>query len=315
MPSWQNRVLSMFIRSRVKRRPINDEAKAVARVRARLENPPKFLIPIIPPNISIREVNENGIRGEWLEHKENSSSDILIYYLHGGGYVACSPKTHRTFTIALTLATKAKIFALDYRLAPEHRFPAALEDSLNAYRKLLSDGADPNKIIIGGDSAGGGLTLATLIALRDAGDPLPAAAICLSPWTDLAATGQSIITNTKRDVMFYGEAIGRGAKVYLGDAHPENPLASPLYADFTGLPPMLIYVSNSEVLLDDSVRLAERAKQNGVMIDLQVWNGLPHVWPIFVRFLPEARQAIGQMASFIKERTEASVKKEARAGA
>jgi len=301
MPSWQNRLLALFIKAKVKRRPINDEAKAVARVRARLENPPKYMRQPIPAGIKVRQVDENGVRGEWLELEKSSNESSTLFYLHGGGYVACSPRTHRPLTSALSLAAGVKTFSVDYRLAPEHRFPTAVEDAVKAYRWLIAGGLNPKQIVIAGDSAGGGLTLATLVALRDAEEPLPAAAICLSPWTDLAATGPSLVTNNRRDVMFYGDGIKRAARVYLGETSPDNPLASPLYADLTGLPPLLIYASNSEVLLDDSVRLAERAKQCGVKVDLQIWDGLPHVWPIFVHFLPEARESVKQMAAFINQ--------------
>lgn len=298
MPSWQARAISTFIRLTIKRRPEGNEAEMVKYLRSKLELS-QFLRSLITQPVDARPVSDGLVKGEWLQLTNNPRQ--TVYYLHGGGYVACSPRTHRPFTSALSRAANARVFALDYRLAPEHRFPAAVEDAVAGYRWLLDQGVDPQEIVIGGDSAGGGLTVATLIALRDAGEPLPRAAFVLSPWTDLAVTGRSIEANDKRDPMFYGEAIRRVAPIYFGDASPRDPLVSPIYADLSNLPPLLIYVSDTEVLLDDSTRLAERARQCGVNVDLRVWSNLPHVWPIFVAFkLPESFRALGEIAEFIQ---------------
>ncbi len=260
----------------------------------------QFIRSLIAQRVDTLPVSDGSVKGEWVQ-----LTDVMqhtVYYLHGGAYVACSPATHRTFTTALAHAANARVFALDYRLAPEHRFPAAVEDAVAGYRWLLDQGVDPKNIVIGGDSAGGGLAVATLVALRDEGEPLPRAAFLLSPWTDLAATGRTIETNDENDSMFYGEAVRRMAPAYLGDASPHDPLASPLYADLSNLPPLLIYASSAEVLLDDSLRLDERAKQFGVSVDLRVWENLPHVWPIAVAFnLPESHKAVGEIAQFIQE--------------
>lgn len=299
MPSWQARVVSKFIRLVMKRRPEGGEAVVVDYLRSKLELS-QFLRSLITPRVNARPVNEGLVKGEWLQLTGDPQQ--TVYYLHGGGYVACSPKTHRPFTAALSRAANAKVFALDYRLAPEHRFPAAVEDAVAGYRWLLGQGIDPQDIVIGGDSAGGGLTLATLVALRNGGERLPRAAFVLSPWTDLAVTGRSIGANDESDPMFYGDSIRWMAPVYVGDASPRDSLVSPLYADLSKLPPLLIYVSDTEVLLDDSIRLAERARQYGVSVDLRVWNDLPHVWPIFVAFkLPESFQALGEIAQFIQQ--------------
>lgn len=304
MPSWQARLFSKFLRLMVKRglhRDGMDEAEAVRRIRRALE-PSSFLRPRLPQAVKVEPVDSVAVKGEWVTWAD--SPERTIYYLHGGGYVACSPATHRSFTAYLSRAANAKVFALAYRRAPEHKFPAALEDAVRGYRLLLETGEAAKRIIIGGDSAGGGLTLATLIALRDRGLPLPGGAFCLSPWTDLAATGGSLITNEKKDPMLTGIGMKEFAAVYYGETPPTDPLVSPLYGDLIGLPPLLIYVSNTEVLLDDSVRFAARAKKHGVNADLRVWNELPHVWPVFIAFkLPEARQAIGEIAEFIKKQT------------
>jgi epsilon-lactone hydrolase len=281
----------------VKRRAIGDESEIVRLVRSKLDS--SFLPrPSLPSAVKVTSVRNDGVCGEWIEW--NSEPDTTIYYLHGGGYIACSPATHRPLTAALSRSAKSRVFALDYRLAPEHRYPAAIEDAVNGYLWLVKNGISPDSIVIGGDSAGGGLTMATLLSLRDAGHSLPRAAFCFSPWTDLAATGKTLITNNDSDSMFYGASIGKAAPIYLGNNSPADPLASPIYADLSNLPPLLIYASSSEVLLDDSVRLAERAKRYGVDVDLRIWDGLPHAWPYFVAFkVPESMRAVDEIGHFI----------------
>ena len=210
-----------------------------------------------------------------------------LLYLHGGGYVACSPRTHRPITCALTQGG-FRVLAPDYRLAPEHPFPAAFDDARAAYLQLLDQGIPASDITLAGDSAGGGLALALLISLRDSDTPLPSAAALFSPWTDLAATGPSLTENHHRCAIFYGDIIGPTARYYLGSADARNPLASPLYADHRALPPLLIHAGADEVLRDDSIRFAERARAAGVRVDLEIWPGVPHVWQLLPGLLPEA---------------------------
>ncbi|WP_246795972.1 alpha/beta hydrolase fold domain-containing protein [Burkholderia perseverans] len=236
-------------------------------------------------------------RGEWLEPADGRAVPTLLYF-HGGGYYFCSPATHRPLVFALSRKLGARSFSVDYRLAPEHPFPAAHDDALAAYAALLEAGVDPGSILIGGDSAGGGLALALLVALRDRGAPLPAGALLFSPWTDLAATGDTLRSNDGLDPMFSGAALGRAARLYIGGASPTEPYLSPLYADPAGLPPLLIQVGSTEVLLDDSRRFAERARAAGVDTELQVWPGMPHVWQMAVPFMPEASRALDQAAAF-----------------
>lgn len=302
MPSWQNALLSFAIKSRLKRRPSDEMHHNVKRARSILSQMPGFATPPHHHHVSVHtHEDHHPIRGEWLKWKKKEHhSDKVLYFLHGGGYMACSTMTHRPLTVGLTQALRSDTFAIDYRLAPEHPFPAAVEDALAGYEWLLEQGVSHKKMIIAGDSAGGGLTLATMLAARDRGLPLPAASVCYSPWTDLAATGDSLHTNDPHDVMFYGESIRKGRHIYLGQAPPTNPLASPLYADLTGLPPLLLFASSTEVLLDDSTRLAHRAQAAGVHVDLQVWHGLPHAWPIFHRLLPEGKKAVHYTAEFVK---------------
>lgn len=245
----------------------------------------------VPRSVRITPKEVAGVRGEWVEAQD---SDVTMLYLHGGGYVACSVETHRPITAAFA-QHGFKVFAPEYRMAPEHLFPAAVDDAVAVYRGLREQGI--SKIVVSGDSAGGGLALAMMLSLRDAGEPIPAAAVLFSPWTDLAATGETLRTNDDRCALFRGAKIGPGALYYLGTADPKNPLASPLYGDLKGLPPMLIHVGENEVLLDDSRRFADRAKAAGVKVDIKVWPVVPHDWQL-VPAMPEAMQSMREAAEF-----------------
>ncbi|MEJ2767281.1 alpha/beta hydrolase [Mycetohabitans sp. B46] len=298
--SWQRVVVSWGLRRYF--RPYTELPDiSVSRVRAQADK--RWWTPRAPAGFRLRECYGSAcapLAGEWLESEPPvpDRGRPVVLYLHGGGYYFCSPRTHRTITFELAARARAALFALDYRLAPEHPFPAALHDALAAYRALLAWHA-PGSIVIAGDSAGGGLALATLVALRDAGEPLPAGAVLFSPWTDLAASGASIVSNHGQDPMFAGPVISRAAKLYLDDASSTHPLASPVYADLHGLPPLFIQVGSTEVLLDDSVRVAHNARQVGVSTQCRIWPDMPHVWQIYAPFLPEARRALREAAQFI----------------
>ena len=300
MPSWQSRLLQLFIRVKMKRPITGSEQQLVAFARKHFGDK-RLAARFTPKDVSLRIVNEDEIKGEWVWWEGESDSHV-IFYLHGGGYVACSPAQYRPFTAELAKQSKARVFVLDYRLAPEHCFPAPIEDATKAYRWLLAQGIAPHRIIIGGDSAGGGLTVATLVALRDTGVPLPAFAFCFSPWTDLAATGVSYITNARRDPMFHRDSLKPVANIYLNGASDTDPLASPLYADLTGLPPLHAFVSNTEVLYDDAVGLIARAEQHGVEARLHIADRQPHVWPIFVGMIPEAPATIREVVELIERK-------------
>jgi len=239
----------------------------------------------------------DGIRGEWIRPAK-PQSDGVILYLHGGGYVSCSPQTHRPITSCMARLTGCSVFALDYRLAPEHPFPAAADDAVAAFHWLVKNGSRPGRIAVAGDSAGGGLTIATMVRLRDEGSPMPACGVCLSPWTDMS--GACDFTNKTSCAMFTPEDGAAFAKIYLNGAKPDSPFASPLYADLHGLPPLLIQVSGSELLLDDSLRLNEKAASAGVSTSLRVYQGVPHVWQMFTRWLPEAQSGLAEIAIFVK---------------
>jgi acetyl esterase/lipase len=242
--------------------------------------------------------------GEWIEPAapNHPARTRCILYFHGGAYIAMSARTHRAITSRLAAWSDASVFASDYRLAPEHPFPAALDDALAAYRALIAAGTPASRIVVAGDSAGGGLALCLLLAAREAGDELPAAAVLFSPWTDLAATGKSIVDNHEADPLMFGSWVGQQAQYYLGETPATHPLVSPLYADLTGLPPLLIQVSSTEVLLDDSRRVAENAKRSGVDTTLQIWPGVPHDWQMFATILPEGRAALHDASAFIRAR-------------
>jgi epsilon-lactone hydrolase len=252
----------------------------------------------------IRIAHAPPLRGEWIEPtaQSHAAHTRCILYFHGGAYIAMSARTHRSITSRLAAHGEARLFALDYRLAPEHPFPAALEDARAAWHALIETGIAPSRIVVAGDSAGGGLALALLVALRDEGETLPAAAVLFSPWTDLAATGQSIIDNDAVDPLLFGSWVAGMARYYLGDTPATNPLASPVYADLTGLPPLLVQVGDTEVLLDDSRRIVDNARQSGVEATLQIWPKVPHGWHIFAPILPEARAALRDAGDFIRAR-------------
>lgn len=255
----------------------------------------------LPKDVKCESVDTGGVPAVWIS-TSNAIIDRVILYLHGGGYVAGSIKSHQNLAARLARVSHTRVLLLDYRLAPEYIFPAAIEDAMTAYRWLVSsERILPKNIIIGGDSAGGGLTIAVLVKLRDEGDQLPAAAICLSPWTDLAMTGDSIKTNVDIDPVATVDAIENMAKLYYGDENAKNPLISPLYANLEGLPPLLIQVGTAELLLDDSVRLADRAKAAGVEVQLEIWQDMIHVFPLFAEWAPEGQQGIEQIGEFIKK--------------
>jgi monoterpene epsilon-lactone hydrolase len=246
-------------------------------------------------------VDAGGVPSEWVEVPAGSDLRTILY-LHGGGYTVGSVRTHRALVARLAAATGGRGLAIDYRLGPEHPFPAAVDDAAAAYRWLVRGGVEPASIVVAGDSAGGGLTVALLVALRDACDPLPAAGVCISPWTDLACTGESMTTRAAADPMVQRDGLLPMAAAYLAGQDPRTPLASPLYADLHGLPPLLVHVGSAETLLDDATRLAERARAAGVAADLEVWDDMIHVWHAFSPLLPEADDAVARVGEWVRAR-------------
>jgi epsilon-lactone hydrolase len=257
----------------------------------------------LPPGITIAAASMAGVPSEWVSSSQAASGQVL-YYLHGGGYSAGSCVTHRDLAVRLCLASGARVLLADYRLAPEYPFPAAVGDAVAGYEWLVASGIRPQQIVVGGDSSGGGLALAALLALRERAADLPAAALLLSPWLDLALAGPTLQSRAAADPLCSAEGLRAAAELYLGGADTRTLLASPLYADLRGLPPLLIQVGDDEVLLSDSTRLAEQARAAGVDVTIEVWKEMWHVWHAWAALLPEARQAIERAGAFIRRRIE-----------
>lgn len=290
MPSNQARLAKFFIRFQLS----GWSEGTLAEQRARQEKTARFSR--LPAGIRCQPVDVHGVPAEWIESPHPGPGVIL--YLHGGAYALGSVNVHRELVARLAVAARLRALAINYRLAPEHPYPAALEDTLAAYQWLLDQGVPPSQIVLAGDSAGGGLALAALVALREAGQALPAAAVCLSPWVDLALRGDSIHRNASRDPILDPHSLAKYAGYYAGDLDPASPFISPLYADLQGLPPLLIHASANEILFDDAARLVERARLAGVEATLETWEGLFHVFQI-IPFLPETRRSIAQVAEFV----------------
>lgn len=252
----------------------------------------------IPPGIRWSEAEADGLRCEWLTPPE-AHAQAAVLYLHGGGGVLGLYNSHRWMVSYMALACKLPFLLPDYRLAPEHPFPAGLEDCVTAYRWLLAEGFAPQRLAIAGDSAGGWLTISLLLALRDQGLPQPGAAVFISPSTDPTCSGKSFQANARKDALLSPKFALTMTKHYVASHDLSDPVLSPLTADLRGLPPMLIQAGEDEILLDDSVRLHERAQAAGVNARLEVWQGMWHVWHACVPGLPEANRAIDQIAEFV----------------
>ena len=254
-----------------------------------------------PRGTLVERLDLDGVKAVSIATAE-SRPDRHILYLHGGGHVAGSPKIYRDFSWRIAAAARARVLMTYHRLAPEHPYPAAIEDAADAYRALVAGGADPRAMALMGESAGGGLVLGVLLKLRDEGTPLPAAAVTISPWTDLALSGSSYGQNDDADPMLSrADSVGL-ASCYLGGTDPRTPYASPIYGDPTGLPPTLIQVGSDEILLDDSVQMAARMRAAGCAVELEVWPRMPHAWHVWARVMPEARAAIARIGAFVQDK-------------
>ena len=296
MPSLQSRVMISLIQ---RMNIFGAEAIDPVAMRDRAEKATARTKP--PRGVRRVDVLAGGVPGEWLIPNA-APFDRVVLYLHGGAWFLGSTNTHRRLTGALAKKAGVRVLVINYRLAPEHPFPAALEDCQAAYEWLLSTGIRPENLVLAGDSAGGNLALALLVALRDQGKPLPAGAVGFSPATDLTGSGESYQTRKKLDPYFRNMTKGSISRDYLGEADPHQPLLSPLFADLAGLPPLLLQVGDREILLDDSLRFADKARQAGVEVQLEVWEGMFHVFQLYADLLPEARKAIAHTAEFIRTR-------------
>jgi monoterpene epsilon-lactone hydrolase len=272
------------------------ETPDVAEVRARFEKMGVVLGGA--PDAKCEKVDAGGVPAEWVA-APGCDPDKAVLYLHGGGYVIGSINTHRRLAYDISAASGARILVIDYRLAPEHPFPAAVDDAAKAWRWLLQQGFAPSRLAIAGDSAGGGLAFATLVNLRDQKLGLPACAVAISPWVDLEGSGNSITARAAQDPMVQKDGLLWMAGMYLGGKDAKTPLAAPLHADLKGLPPILVQVGTAETLLDDSTRIAERLHAAGVDVRLAIWPNMLHVFPLFAPILSEGRDGCLEIGSFI----------------
>lgn len=295
MPSTAFNSLVAMMRAR----PVNRDA-TIAELRDRFER----MTPLLGAPPSGVKITQEILAGRNAERYTPVSApgDAVVLFFHGGGYCIGSLTTHRSFVARLAEASRVTWMAFDYRLAPEHRFPGAVDDAVAAYRALRKEGCAANRIVIAGDSAGGGLTLAAIAALRDSGDALPAAGVCLSAWTDLAMTGASIDAKALDDPMLAPWELHGFARHYLNGSDARNSLASPLYADFRGFPPLLTHVGDAEILRDDSARLAQRARDAGVEVTYLLAPEMVHVWHFFAALIPEGEAALQQVGQYVKEK-------------
>jgi acetyl esterase/lipase len=296
MPSLRAMFFNSATRLLVRRRWGTDEFELAKKAR-RVMGAPKILQEICAIGLDIKPVKEQALRGEWVAPK-NAGNHGVILYIHGGGFVSCSARKHRPITTALARKTGRRVFAVDYRLAPEHRFPAALDDVFAAYKWLCETGWEPGKIAVAGDSAGGGLVLSLLLRIRDEGLDLPACAACFSPWANLSPRDPECL-NATHDAMFYPENVAEFAPAYLGGASASDPFVSPVFADYHGLPPVLFQVSSTEILLEDSTAIHNKILAAGGVSELEIFDDVSHCWQMLNRFVPEASRALRQAADFI----------------
>ncbi|MEI7713976.1 MAG: alpha/beta hydrolase [Rhodospirillales bacterium] len=253
----------------------------------------------LPSDVVVEPVSANGVKAEWTSTPGADATKVILF-LHGGGYVIGSLDSHRHLVAECGRAAGCRTLAIDYRMAPEHPFPAAVDDTVAAYRFLLSSGMAAGKITIAGDSAGGGLVVGGILAIRDAGLPLPGCAWCISPWVDMEAKGQSFVDRAETDPTVQRPTIQFMASSYLAGADPKSPTAAPIHGDLRGLPPMLIQVGACETLLDDSIQLARIAGIADVPVDLQIWPEMIHVWHTYHTVLNAGKRAIAAGGAFVK---------------
>ncbi|WP_198028149.1 alpha/beta hydrolase [Bradyrhizobium murdochi] len=259
------------------------------------------LVPRPPRGTELVVVDAGGVKAERIA-TPRSLPNRYVVHLHGGAYLLGFPALFRDFNWRIADVTGARVLCIDYRLAPEHPFPAAVEDVTAAYRWLISQCAEPRHVAFVGESSGGGLALASMMRLRNEGSSLPAAAVVVSPWTDLALTGQSLTDYGSSDPMVPVELMPKAVELYLGNTDPRSPYASPLYGDPVGLPSTLVLAASDEALRDDAARMAERLRAAGCDVELELWPRMFHVWHMFARILPEGRAAIARIGTFLRTR-------------
>ena len=260
------------------------------------------IVPLPPAGTRTQVIDADGIRAVHITVPQSHSDRYLLYF-HGGGYVVGSAPLYRDFLWRIAVAARASVLYFDYRLAPEHPFPAAVEDAVAGYRYLLARDVKPGRIAVAGDSAGGGLVVAAMVAIREAGLPQPGCGWCISPWVDMEMTGETMTSKAAVDPMVQRDGVSEMARLYLNGADPRSPLAAPIYADLAGLAPLLIQVGAAETLLDDAIRLAKVAGAADIGIDLQIWPEMVHVWHLFHPELKAGLRAIEAGGAFVRAHT------------
>jgi epsilon-lactone hydrolase len=255
----------------------------------------------VPAGVSFEPAQIGPIKGEWVRSPEFTAPRLILYF-HGGGYVSVSPESHRPLIARLCLASQATAFSLAYRLAPEFGFPSGLRDGIDAYRYLIQHGVAASSIVLAGDAAGGGLAFALLLAIRNAGLPMPAGCVAMSPWADLSLSGWSMLQNVKSDAALSWELLFVSARHYLRKNSPADPYASPVFAKFHDFPPIRVHAGSLEILRDDASRIGERAAEAGVSVSVEIYDGMQHVFQASP-YVPEARVSLGRLGQFIRART------------
>ena len=296
MNSWQARAFSRAIRAIVRRPSWGREHALAVRARRVLGAPPAYGW-LATVGLARRACRSDGVRGEWLTPRTLRPG--VVFYVHGGGFVSCSAATHRPIAAALARLTQRRVFSVDYRLAPEARLPAAHEDVAAAYQSVIRSGVHSSEIALVGDSAGGNLVLSLAVQLRDHGAVAAACIAVFSPWTDLTGRSPSVHTNAKRCAMFHPENMHDFAAAALGSGQPDKPLVSPVYADLHDLPPVLLHVGSTELLLDDARRVHDRIRRSNGESLLRVYDDVPHCWQMLFPFVPEAIASLRETATFI----------------
>lgn len=295
-PSITARFFHRLLRSTLKPGAVGDDF--VDDLRSAIDRPPPTLLPRGVGRRPLVSGKLGSTAGEWVG-VESATRHVIL--LHGGYYVAGSPASYRNLAGRLAVGAGAQVFLVDYRRAPEHPYPAALEDAMTVYRALLDDGVEPTSIAIVGDSAGGGLALALLLRIRTSRWPLPAAAVLFSPWTDLTCSNPSIDRNDGADAMLSADALRAAATLYAADHDVRDPELSSIGADLAGLPPLFVTVDRSELLFDDAKVFSDRAREADVKVHLEIAEGLFHIWPVLVPFLPEARATVRRVIAFLDQ--------------
>jgi acetyl esterase/lipase len=301
MPSWQSAFFTRF--SRMAKPHAADADTDIAELRRQYT----YLsdrFGAVPRDAVFEPTALGPVKGEWVRTEISAPRRVILYF-HGGGYIAGSPESHRALVARLAHAAEATAFSAAYRLAPEYAFPAAVRDGIDAYRQLLARGMAPQSIVLGGNGSGGGLAFAVLLAIRNAGLPMPAACVAMSPWADLSLSGWSMLQNARTDTAQSWELLFVSARHYLKRANPSDPYASPAFASFKDFPPIMVHAGSLEVLRDDASRLGDRAADAGVPVSVEIYDGMQHVFQ-GSPYVPEARVSLQRLGQFIRTRTPAA---------